>query len=106
MVVAVPTRTVQVTATLEDSDGNPLSGKSVNLYYRESGATEWTDIGTNPHTTDSNGQVTDTINLTAPGTYDFRAEFPGDDEYEASSDELTNQTIKAKTVITIEITPQ
>ena len=101
----MPTRTVQVVATLKDGDGNPLSGKSVNLYYRESGATEWTDIGTNPHTTDANGQATDTIDLTAPGTYDFRAEFPGDDQYEASSAELTNQTIKAGTQITLEITP-
>ena len=102
----MPTRTVQVVATLKDSDGNPLSGKSVNLYYRTSGETTWTDIGTNPHTTDENGQVSDTVNVTAPGTYDFRAEFPGDDQYEASSAELTNQTIKAKTQITLEVTPQ
>jgi len=102
----MPTRTVQVTATLKDSDGNPLSGKSVNLYYRASGETTWSDIGTNPHTTDSNGQVTDTIDLSVPGTYDFRAEFPGDDDYEPSSAELTNQHIKAKTTITLEITPQ
>jgi len=101
----MPTRTVQVTATLKDSDGNPLSGKSVNLYYRESGTSTWNDIGTNPHTTDTNGQVTDTIDLTVPGTYDFRAEFPGDDQYESSYAELTNQTIKAKTQITLEITP-
>jgi len=102
----MPTRNVQVVATLKDSDGNPLSGKSVNLYYRTSGETTWTDIGTNPHTTGSDGQVTDTIALSVPGTYDFRAEFPGDADYEASSAELTNQTIKAKTTITIEITPQ
>jgi len=99
-------RTVQVTATLKDSEGNPLSGKSINLYYRESGTTTWNDIGTNPHTTDANGQVTDTIDLTVPGTYDFRAEFPGDEDYEASSAELTDQTIKAGTQITLEITPQ
>jgi len=104
--LADPTRTVQVVATLTDSDGNPLSGKSVNLYYRPSGETTWYDIGTNPHTTDTNGQVTDTIDLSVPGDYDFRAEFPGDADYEASSDELLNQRIKAKTVITITITPQ
>jgi len=100
------TRTVQVTATLKDSEGNPLSGKDVNLYYRESGASTWNDIGTNPHTTGANGQVTDSIGLTVPGTYDFRAEFPGDDQYEASSTELTNQSIKAKTQITLTATPQ
>jgi len=101
----MPTRTVQVTATLKDSDGNPLANKSVNLYYKASGATEWSDIGTNPHTTDSNGQVTDQVDVTAPGDYDFKAEFPGDADYEPSSAELLNQHIKAKTQITLTITP-
>lgn len=100
------TRTVQVTATLTDSDGSPLSGKSVYLYYKASGSTTWNDIGTNPHTTDDNGQVTDTVDLSVPGDYDFRAEFPGDADYEASYVELLNQHIKAKTVITISVTPQ
>ncbi|RLC36751.1 hypothetical protein DRH29_03865 [candidate division Kazan bacterium] len=101
----MPTRTVQVTATLTDTDGNPLSGKPINLYYREAGSTTWNDLGTNPHTTDANGQVTDSIDLTVPGSYDFRAEFPGDDQYEASSAELLNQMIKAKTQLTITVTP-
>ena len=100
------TRTVQVTATLTDSDGNPLSEKDVYLYYRPSGETTWNDIGTNPHTTDTNGQATDTIDLTVPGDYDFRAEFQGDQDYEASYTELLNQHIKAKTQITLTITPQ
>jgi len=99
------TRDVLVEATLTDNAGSPLSGKSVNLYYRASGETTWNDIGTNPHTTDSNGKVSDTITLTVPDEYDFRAEFPGDATYEASSDELSNQTIKAKSVISLTITP-
>jgi len=102
----MPTRSVLVEATLADSDGNPLSGKPVYLYYRPSGSTEWLDIGTNPHTTDANGKVSDTISLSVPGDYDFRAEFPGDDSYEPSSTELLSQRIKAKTVITLSITPQ
>lgn len=99
------TREVQVVATLTDANGNPLSGKSVNLYYRVSGQTTWNDIGTNPHTTDENGQVSDTITLTVPGNYDFRAEFPGDDQYEASYAELTDQSIKSKTLIQLTVTP-
>jgi len=102
----MPTRNVQVVATLKDSDGNPLSGKSVNLYYRESGTATWNDFGTNPHTTDANGQASDTQALEVPKAYDFRAEFPGDDQYEASSDEKTNVTIKAYTTITLTVTPQ
>jgi len=100
------TRTVQVTAKLTDINGSPLANKSINLYYRESGQTTWNDIGTNPHTTDTNGEVTDTVDLTAPGVYDFRAEFPGDADYESSYTELLNQKIKAKTQITLTITPQ
>jgi len=96
---------VYVQAKLTDVDGNPLSGKPVYLYYRPSGETTWYDIGTNPHTTDANGIASDTITLSVPGTYDFRAEFPGDDQYEASSAELTNQTIKAGTKITLTVTP-
>jgi len=102
----MPTRDVLVEATLKDSDGNPLSGKSVNLYYKLSTETTYSDIGTNPHTTDANGKASDTISLTVPETYDFKAEFPGDDTYEASSAELTNQTIKAGTTISLTITPQ
>jgi len=101
----MPTRTVQVTAKLTDTDGNPLSGKPIYLRYRPSGTTTWYDIGTNPHTTDTNGEVTDTVDLDVPGTYDFRAEFPGDDQYEPSSATLTDQTIKAKTQITLTVTP-
>ncbi|RLE37069.1 hypothetical protein DRJ17_07345 [Candidatus Woesearchaeota archaeon] len=100
------TRTVQVEAILTDSDGNPLSGKEVYLYYRLSGETTWNDIGTNPHTTDSNGKATDTIDLSVPNDYDFKAEFQGDADYEASSDELLNQRIKDKTLISITVLPQ
>ena len=102
----MPTRNVLVEATLKDVDGNPLSGKSVNLYYKLSSETTYNDIGTNPHITDENGVASDIISLTVPDTYDFKAEFPGDDTYEASSAELTNQTIKAGTQITLTIIPQ
>jgi len=100
------TRPVLVKALLADSGGTPLAGKPVNLYYRQSGSTTWLDIGTNPHTTGSDGYASDTISVTVPANYDFRAEFPGDEDYEASYAELLNQKIKAKTVITLTITPQ
>jgi len=100
------TRPVLIRALLADSEGTPLAGKPVSLYYRPSGSTTWLDIGTNPHTTGSDGYVSDTISVTVPANYDFRAEFAGDDDYEASSAELDNQRIKAKTVLTLTITPQ
>jgi len=97
-------RDVKLEATLTDADGNPLSGKTINFYYRLSGETTWTSAGS--ATTDSSGKASVTINLDVPNTYDFRAEFEGDDDYEPSSDELDNVKIKAKTTITLTVTPQ
>jgi len=102
----MPTRPVLVRALLTDSDNNPLSGRPVNLLYRPSGTSTWLDIGTNPHTTGADGYASDTININTPAIYDFRAEFPGDDDYDPSYMELDNQKIKGKTVITLTITPQ
>jgi len=99
----MPTRDVQLIATLTDSDGNPLSGKTINFYYRASGTTTWANAGS--ATTDANGRATVTVTLDVPGTYDFRAEFPGDDQYEPSSAEVTNQVIKAKTILSLQVQP-
>jgi len=99
----MPTRNVQLTATLL-SDGTPVSGKTISFKYRVTGTTTWTDAGTG--TTDASGNATVTVSLTVPQTYDFRAEFAGDEDYEASYAEVTNYKVKAKTAITLTITPQ
>ena len=99
----MPTRNVQLTATLT-SDGSPLSGKTISFKYRVSGTTTWTDAGT--ATTNANGNATVTVSLTVPQTYDFRAEFAGDTDYEASYAEVTNYKVKAKTAIALTTTPQ
>ena len=62
-------------ATLTDSEGNPLPNKTIEFYYKQSSATEWTLAGTAQ--TDTNGQATYTVSLTVPGDYDFRAVFSG-----------------------------
>jgi len=99
----MPTRNVQLTATLT-SDGTPVSGKTISFKYRVTGTTTWTDAGTG--TTDASGNATLTVSLTVPQTYDFMAEFAGDADYEASYAEVDNYTVKAKTSITLTITPQ
>jgi len=99
----MPARNVQLTATLT-SDGTPVSGKTISFYYRVSGTTTWTSAGTG--TTDANGNATVTVSLTVPQTYDFRAEFAGDADYEASYAEVLNYKVKAKTAITLTATPQ
>jgi len=99
MVLGVGTRIVTIYATLEDNTNNAIPGEPVYLYYRQSGTSNWLDIGTNPRTTDSDGNVSGSITLTVPGTYDFRAVFNGDQYYEASSAELNNQLIKSRTKI-------
>jgi hypothetical protein len=99
----MPTRNVQLTTTLV-SDSAPVSGKTINFYYRVTGATTWTSAGS--ATTDASGNATVTVSLTVPQTYDFRAEFAGDADYEASYAEVDSYTVKAKTSITLTITPQ
>jgi hypothetical protein len=97
-------RSVVVQAMLKDQDDNPLSGKTIAFKYRVSGATIWSDGGTAQ--TNTSGVASVTLSLSAPQTYDFRAEFAGDTDYESSYAELLNQKIKAKTTITLTITPQ
>ncbi len=84
--------TVKLIATLTDSKGNPLSGKTINFYYRKHGTSNWTLIGS--YTTDNNGKATAEIDLD-PGVYDFRAEFPGDEQYDGSSAEVDNVNVGA-----------
>ena len=99
----MPTRNVQLVAKLT-SDTTAVSGKIISFKYRVSGTTTWTDAGTG--TTDANGNATVIVSLTVPQTYDFRADFAGDADYEASYAEVTNYSVKAKTTITLTITPQ
>jgi hypothetical protein len=99
----MPTRNVQLVATLV-SDSTPLSGKTINFYYRVSGTATWTSAGA--ATTDADGNATVTVSLAAPQTHDFRAEFAGDDDYEASYAEVTNYKVKAKTTVVLTIAPQ
>lgn len=93
--------TVQLRATLT-SDTTPLSGKTITFYYRPAGGT-YTQLGS-PKTTGTNGvALSDTITLSS-GYYDFKAEFAGDDTYEASSAEVTNYLVgKLPTSITLEV---
>ena len=103
LVKAFATRDVKLEATLTDSEGSPLSGKTINFYYRLHGETTWSNAGSG--TTDTNGKASVTVSLSVPNSYDFRAEFPGDADYEASSDEKDNVKIKAKTTVTLTVTP-
>jgi hypothetical protein len=97
-------RSVVLQATLRDQDNNPVSGKTIAFKYRVSGASTWSDGGTAQ--TNTSGVASVTLNLSVPQTYDFRAEFAGDTDYESSYAELLNQKIKAKTTITLTVTPQ
>jgi hypothetical protein len=96
-------RQVRLTAVLKDSASNPLSGKTISFAYKQSTATTWTNAGT--ATTDSSGAASVTVTVATPGTYDFKASFAGDDQYEASDATITNYTVKDKTSITLTVTP-
>lgn len=97
-------RQVRLTAVLRDSEGKPIGGKTISFSYRRSGATEWTNAGT--ATTGADGSASVTVSLTVPGTYDFQANFAGDDQYEAATASVTNYKVKDKASITLTVTPQ
>ena len=99
----MPTRNVLLDALLQ-SDTTPLVGKTILFRYRASGSTTWTDAGT--AVTGNDGHATLTVSLTVPATYDFRAEFAGDSDYEPSYVEVLNLNVKARTTITLTATPQ
>jgi 5-hydroxyisourate hydrolase-like protein (transthyretin family) len=94
-------RQVRLTAVLRDSAGNPLANKTVVFEYKASGAAQWTSAGT--ANTDSNGAASVTVTVAAPGAYDFRARFQGDDQYEASEATVTNYIVKDRTVVTLTV---
>ena len=99
----MPTRNVLLEALLQ-TDSTPLANKTINFYYRVSGTTQWTSAGS--ANTGSDGKASVTVSLTVPQTYDFRAEFPGDTDYDASYAEQLNVKVKAKTTLTLTVTPQ
>jgi hypothetical protein len=102
-VIPLGTRTVRLVATLTDSAGNLLAGKTISFAYKLSSATTWTDAGT--ATTGSDGKATKDVTVSTPNTYDFKADFAGDDQYEASSAIISNYTVKEKTTLTLTVQP-
>ena len=88
--ITVAERNVKLLATLT-AEGSPLSGKTIHYYHRVSGATEWTYDGTS--VTDSEGKATKILTLDVPQTYDFKAEFQGDETYASSSDQVSDESI-------------
>jgi len=88
--------TLKLIATLKDIDNNPLAGKTIN-FYRSSDGVNYTLLGSS--TTDSSGtaSITDTVGT---GTYYYRVEFPGDDEYDGSSD-VKQYTVSANPLFII-----
>jgi len=98
----VPARNVRLEATLL-SDSTPVPGKTICFYHRVTGETQWILDGDDD--TDQNGVATLTVQLTVPQTYDFKAEFEGDEDYEASVATVLGYRVKAKTSLTLTVTP-
>lgn len=78
---------ITVVAVLYDEFGNPLDGKSVDIYHRlDTGAVEKIRavvIGTtSDHGTPSHGGADIYYTLVKAGTHTFYAQFLGDDKYE------------------------
>ncbi|MCS7365846.1 MAG: hypothetical protein NDF54_10450 [archaeon GB-1867-035] len=80
-------RNVELEALLQ---GSVLPNKPIKFYYRPSGSAEWIYIDT--VYTDSEGKARKIISLSR-GTYDFKAVFEGDDNYEPTFAEKLNIVI-------------
>jgi len=70
--------TLKISATLTDVDGNPLNGKVIHFYKSIDGI-NFSLLATK--VTDSNGKAEITDDIANPGTYYYKAEFPGDTDY-------------------------
>jgi hypothetical protein len=66
--------TVTISGVLTDNVGNPLAGKTVNLYM------DTTLVSTT--TTGTDGAYSFNRTISEAGTYTFQTEFPGDETYE------------------------
>ena len=95
IVCFLPNEEVQLTAHLEDDEGNPLSNKTIAFYSKKEGETAWLAQGT--AATNDSGNASKILKLRA-GTYDFKAEFAGDSSYASSSDEELDFLLYVKTV--------
>lgn len=98
----MPNRNVKLEATLL-SDSTPLQGKTIEFFHRVTGETQWTSDGTSE--TNENGIASKTISLTVPETYDFKAYFAGDNDYEPSEAFALAYRVKAKTSLSISVVP-
>ena len=96
------TRNVRLDATLL-TDNTPLQGKSIEFFHRLTGTSSWTSDGTD--TTNEYGVASKTINFDVPQTYDFKAEFYGDEDFDPSTATVLNYRVKAKTSLTLTATP-
>jgi hypothetical protein len=96
------TRNVRLDATLL-TDSTPLPDKPIEFFHRVSGETTWISDGT--VNTNENGVASVTITLDVPQTYDFKADFYGDADYDASTASVLNYRVKAKTTLTLTATP-
>ena len=76
---------LKLTAKLTDIHGTPLSNKTIEFYRRTTGS--YTLIATG--TTDENGEASAVDEVTAYGTYYYKARFPGDPDYEESEAETS-----------------
>lgn len=96
-------RDVKLEVTLL-TDSTPVEGKTIHFYHKIAGAPSWITDATDD--TDVDGYATITLSMDVPESYDFKAEFEGDADYDASQDTEMNYRVKAKTTLTLTVTPQ
>jgi hypothetical protein len=80
-------RNVKLEAVLKDTGNNPVVDRTVTFKHKLSSEASWITDGS--RSTGSDGKASLTITVDTPNHYDFRADFAGDDTYDASYDAKT-----------------
>lgn len=99
----MPNRDVELEITLT-SDTTPLESKTIHFYHKVAGGPTWAEDAPAVDT-DVNGIADKTVSVTVPASYDFKAEFEGDEDYDSSTTTSMNFKVKGKTTLNLTVTP-
>jgi hypothetical protein len=102
--MATPTATIDASAVLVDSAGNPLPSETATFQFAVSGGGTKAPLGSGSATTDNTGTAALSGTVSAPATYDFFVNFAATPQHAGSSDQVLGVQVIVGTKITLKIT--
>lgn len=94
--------TLNISGTLKDSAGNPISGRVVKIYIKPSNQPNYPTTPALELSTNTNGNFSGSKTVD-PNTYDVLGTFEGDAMYKPSSSEVKNIDARVSTTLTINV---